>query len=437
MYLTLPDDYNIPQRVSSLKPSDLVILIELGEKVYYDCKENFTKESIEQQLKNKYDVYKSELETNHMCNLRMEASKTQMFMQQAQEQKLHYEKELSDLKESYQRSSENIISENQAYRHQVNELQSKLYSYTSESQNALFSKIESLLGYGNSTDNIEKGNFGENYVKDKIIELYPESSVEDVSKLTAAGDLLWELQNKVNLKCIVEVKNVSCARNLNVEKFVRDVVVNSEKIQVNCGLFVSLKTENIHHKGKFKLEFVNSVPVLYVANVFKYPQVLNYALYFIKEIQNFMLDHYSTEQSDEHMDVLKQSFCNYFNDVKEEYESLLNCCEEIHKNIERTSNSAAKMHKTIECVMKKHVNMMKSHEFLHYYEEPKREVPEPDTTQKSESVSKEQCVSKIVEYYKEHSKYPSGDESGITRHYRNKYGYRAMLDEAMKQLENS
>jgi hypothetical protein len=53
---------------------------------------------------------------------------------------------------------------------------------------------------------------------------------------------------------------------LLIEYNYRDMILNTKDKSCNCGLFVSLKTETIPNKGKFKLEFLNNFPIIYVSN---------------------------------------------------------------------------------------------------------------------------------------------------------------------------
>ena len=56
-------------------------------------------------------------------------------------------------------------------------------------------------------------------------------------------------------------------RPTEIQKFERDMLINTKDKSCNCGLFVSLKTETIPNKGKFKLEFLNNFPIIYVSNM--------------------------------------------------------------------------------------------------------------------------------------------------------------------------
>ena len=143
-----------------------------------------------------------------------------------------------------------------------------LRSKEMESNIEIIQKIDSLLGNGNNLDNIEKGNFGEQFVTQAICNEFPESIIDDVSGETAHGDCIWKMDSG-SFRCLVEVKNVAQSKNLDVGKFVRDMNIQLANGEANCGIFVSLKTDNIPNKGKFKLEYIQNYPVIYVSGVWK------------------------------------------------------------------------------------------------------------------------------------------------------------------------
>ena len=150
---------------------------------------------------------------------------------------------------------------------------------------SLSGKLDSLMGKGNTVDNAMKGDFGESIVANQIQHWYQASEIEDKSADTAKGDLLWKL-NDGEFRALVEVKNVQMVRPTEVQKFERDMLINTKDKSCNCGIFISLKTETIPNKGKFKLEFLNNFPVIYVSNILDDLETLRFALDALCSIQN-------------------------------------------------------------------------------------------------------------------------------------------------------
>ena len=96
---------------------------------------------------------------------------------------------------------------------------------------------------------------------------------------------MWKL-NEGEFRALVEVKNVQMVRPTEVQKFERDMLINTKDKSCNCGIFVSLKTETIPNKGKFKLEFLNNFPIIYVSNILEDLETLRFALDALCTIQN-------------------------------------------------------------------------------------------------------------------------------------------------------
>ena len=214
-------------------------------------------------------------------------------------------------------TKDNLIESKQL---EINELKTRVKKLEEENCTALSlsSKLDSLMGKGNTVDNIMKGDFGENIVQNQIQHWYQTSEIDDVSSGVAKGDLLWKL-NQYNLKCLVEVKNVKAVRPTELQKFERDMVININDGTCNCGLFVSLKTETIPNKGSFKLEFINDCPIIYVSDVLDNLIILRFALDCILNIQNKMSYYNSkvkcdtmNENFEEHVILFIQNTYNKF-----------------------------------------------------------------------------------------------------------------------------
>ena len=386
--INLPSNYIPSERLQTL-PSDVIVkIIEIGEFVYFEAQQAIENK----QMEIKINELKVQYEIDKRVAIETESAKTQVVLDT-----------MEHMRNNYENQSSYIL-----------QLQEKLSDNSSEAQRNVISKIESLLGSGNSTDNITKGDYGENYVLEIIEEMFPKSHMEDVSGNTASGDLLWNIDE---LKCLVEVKNVAQSRNLNVDKFVRDVGLNVNRGKANCGLFVSLKTETIPTKGRMKLEFVNGVPVLYIANVFKSPYLLKYTLTMMKEFQESMSKVSNSSEED------LTSFITHFNSLKVKFEEQASMIENIRKNVDTLQINVSKMQKSIEILIRDHAYQMRNYQHV-----CSDELEEPKV------VTRETCVAKIISYYNEHDKMPTGKESGISEYHRRVYKFSSLIEEAQKTV---
>lgn len=422
-YLKLPDDYVMSNRLKNTSNSELVKILHIGEFIYFEGYSSFTKDTYEQ----KYEHMKCILEKEHLHALSLEAVKTQHLI----EHNNNLQSNIDQLREDYKESIDSVKIEHENQIKEANtliqNLQNELKSISQESHNTILSKMESLLGYGNTIDNIEKGNYGENYVSNHILELFPESNLVDVSGLTASGDIIWEMAE--DFKCLVEVKNVSHSKNLNIDKFVRDMNHNSAQNYANCGLFVSLKTENVPFKGKLKLEFVNNCPVIYVSNVFKCPSSLQYAMYMIKEIHNYVSKYHNNEENDTQQDVNQtiSAISIYFDKLKSDFNTQNNLMDDLKKNIDRLLASFGKLQKNLSVIVRDHMYQMRNYNLNDSSETNKAFI---------KNMSIDQCIDIVLNYYNEYGKFPSGPNSGISPYYRRSFGYKNILNEAQKKISS-
>ena len=171
-------------------------------------------------------------------------------------------------------------------------------------------RLDSLVGKRSAIDNAAKGDFGESVVYRQIISNYAESAVDDTSGLTAAGDMIWRMDNN-KFRALVEVKNVQCVRQSDLTKFERDLSVNVQNGTCNCAMFVSLKAEHIPGKGSFCVEFANGVPVVYVAGVFSEEHILKIALQVLRSVHGISggATHGESEQYQQFIVAFVQEAC--------------------------------------------------------------------------------------------------------------------------------
>lgn len=283
-----------------------------------------------------------------------------------------------------------------------------LHAKVSENNTDILNKIDSLLGNGNTIDNIEKGNFGENYVSSMIIQEFPDAFVDDVSNETAHCDCVWRMDSGA-FRCLVEVKNVAQSKNLNIDKFVRDMNINLSNGEANCGIFVSLKTDNIPNKGKFKLEYLQGYPLLYISGVWKSPIILTFALRMMRcIIQN------STQDDGHVMDTVQinEYITKTYNTIVRE-QSIIS---DMRKSMDRMNMLLQKSQKNLtesivymEESMTKHNIMSHESEYTH---------------------EKEDSIASIHLFHDTHGRWPVSSESGVSKHICKKYTFKNLLQEA-------
>lgn len=263
--LELPCDYIISSRLLNLSSDEKAEVLNIGEHIYFN---GLTLYKNEENQKEKF-VFNQRLE-----EIRISTDK---------QIKDHTQSVVAQYQETVDSKNDLIVSKNI----ELNDLKNRISILEQENCQALSlsNKLDSLMGKGNTVDNAMKGDFGESIVANQIQHWYQASEIEDKSADTAKGDLLWKL-NEGEFRALVEVKNVQMVRPTEVQKFERDILINTKDKSCNCGIFISLKTETIPNKGKFKLEFLNNFPVIYVSNVLEDLETLRFALDALCSIQN-------------------------------------------------------------------------------------------------------------------------------------------------------
>jgi hypothetical protein len=282
MIIEIPDTVTLSEQFKKLSQDEIVKVIQIGEYIYFNGLSQY--DNIE---KEKYEfAYQKQIE-----DMRYLTDK------QIRE---HAESVMNQYNMIVETKEKLIISKTS----EIDELKSRIIKLEDENCQALSlsGKLDSLMGKGNTVDNAMKGDFGESIVANQIQHWYQASELEDTSAETAKGDLLWKL-NDGDFRALVEVKNVQMVRPLELQKFERDMLLNTKDKSCNCGLFVSLKTETIPNKGKFKLEFLNNCPIIYVSNILDDLNTLRFALDSLCSIQQKLKYMNTQEQSESDNDI--------------------------------------------------------------------------------------------------------------------------------------
>jgi len=295
----------------------------------------------------------------------------------------------ASLQDQIERLSSEYTHNNSRIRDEKDAIIDSLRSKETESNIEIIQKIDSLLGNGNNIDNIEKGNFGEQFVTQAIYNEFPESIIDDVSGETAHGDCIWKMDSG-SFRCLVEVKNVAQSKNLDVGKFVRDMNVQLSNGEANCGIFVSLKTENIPNKGKCKLEYIQNYPVMYVSGVWKNPLVFTFAMRMMKCI----LHHH--EHVDNQVDVvhIQEYMMKTYASIMKQQEFI----QDMRKIVDRTNLMIQKAQKNI------------TESILYMEETMTRHGISHESDGRHDDV-----IDKIIRYKEIHRKWPTASNCGISK----------------------
>lgn len=376
----VPETFLVPE---SLRTRDAHKVITIGD-IMYTKGVPFLLDNDPMQSKIVGDMAsKHELELGHMRDKMEHIAKShgeqvQTIMQMNQ-----------SLQDQIERMSRDHARVNEQIREEKDEIINALRSKESESNVEIIQKIDSLLGNGNSIDNIEKGNFGEHFVTQAIYNEFPESVIDDVSGETAHGDCIWKMDSG-SFRCLVEVKNVAQSKNLDVAKFVRDMNVQLANGEANCGIFVSLKTDNIPNKGKFKLEYIQNYPVIYVSGVWKTPVVLTYTMRLMKCI----LQHH--ERIDNQVDVvhIQEYVSKTYNSIMKQQEFI----QDMRKGIDRMNLLIQKAQKNITETILYAEETMTRHGISH------------DSTGRYDD-----AIHKIIKYKELHGKWPTASTCGVSK----------------------
>ena len=125
--------------------------------------------------------------------------------------------------------------------------------------------------------NDEKGTMGEEAIRNILTEEFKEAIVLDTSGQTSRGDLLFKWRN---LCCLIEVKNKLSLRYEDIAKFKFDIKDSG----VNCGIFVSLHTDQFPGMNRdcIQIETVHDVPCVFIH--LKHDSDLRYAVMYLNKI---------------------------------------------------------------------------------------------------------------------------------------------------------
>jgi len=129
----------------------------------------------------------------------------------------------------------------------------------------------------------ERGAAGEEVLAGHLVRLFPTAALEDVAREARRGDFRLVLPaagaSVPPVTILVESKNVKRISREDVDKFRRDLAAAVPE-GVGAGLFVSLLSPTVPHRGAFCIEAgaADARPAVYVAGVLADPGSLRFAV---------------------------------------------------------------------------------------------------------------------------------------------------------------
>lgn len=170
-----------------------------------------------------------------------------------------------------------------------------------------------LKFYGGT--NMEKGNLGECFVENLLKDnTFSDAIIEDVSGQTGAGDRLFKWRK---LKCLIEVKNKRKLTRDDLEKFTRDVATSAESLRANCGLFISLLTNEYPGRSRelIQVDYVGTIPVIFI-----YVTNQNQIIYALACLEKLVI----ADKSDHTQDIkmLANYYVNYRTSISESQKNI-------------------------------------------------------------------------------------------------------------------
>tara|TARA_Y200000002_G_scaffold330391_1_gene294994 strand:- start:1724 stop:2959 length:1236 start_codon:yes stop_codon:yes gene_type:complete len=134
--------------------------------------------------------------------------------------------------------------------------------------------------------NVEKGNFGEKFIQTYLYDKFSNCSITDTHKNTSYGDMLFKFEK---LNTMIESKNVMSLKREDINKFYKDIKIRTENSEINSALFVSLNDINISDSCRyFSFEIKNKIPVIFISNVFKNPELIRISIIILNYISKFI-----------------------------------------------------------------------------------------------------------------------------------------------------
>ena len=386
-------DVESDSRLKNKTPDEIKYIFEIGKSVYFNGMEFHIRKEIEQEHKQLEDKYRNlTVELENELKYKGEHCEEKMILYKTYSDNLNKttieakDVLIMNLQERLTNAENNIRIKDEEFREQINTLV----------------KLESLIGKGSTIDNAQKGNFGEEFVNKHILNWYPESNIIDKSHEDKKGDMHWFMDN-IEFKCLVEVKNVQYVRPEDISKFKRDMKETIINDGINCGLFVSLKTDTIPNIGKFSVEYINAVPIIYVSGIYIEVELLRFAFsVIIKLAMLYIKSSQFQEKSDDYNNKFENDAKTFISDLFNEWNKL----HIIHKSNEESINKLLTNNSNMKTLMDLVLIKLNTISSGYNIEIPKNEIKE---ISKSNSL-KNDMINAIYNFHTNNKRFPKVSE---------------------------
>ena len=181
------------------------------------------------------------------------------------------------------------------YDDMYNKLSANLYDYDknlNQNLNPMMNRIndinQNFFKFFNKFDagNVEKGNFGEKFIQTYLYDKFSNCAITDTHKSTSYGDMLFKYDK---LNTMIESKNVMSLKKDDINKFYKDIKIRTENLEINSALFISLNDCNISESCRyFSFEIKNKIPIIFISNVFKNPELIRISIIILNYINKFI-----------------------------------------------------------------------------------------------------------------------------------------------------
>ena len=158
--------------------------------------------------------------------------------------------------------------------------------------------------YGSKSSTEEKGTAGEKFIYNILTtsDRYTDSVTEDMSGVAKHGDLFFKWKQ---IRCMIEIKNKQTLTNTDIEKFERDIDASIISKNINCAMFISLRTDLFPGKQRnlIQFDYRNNILVTYLS--MSSMTDIHYSICCIDKLLA------STTTNDERADKLIKYFIDY------------------------------------------------------------------------------------------------------------------------------
>jgi hypothetical protein len=185
--------------------------------------------------------------------------------------------------------------------------------------------------FSNSKKSSVKGRVSENIVEVELRKYFKDDVIEDVSKQTGKGDLLFT-DNKQKIQIMIDVKNYETAvKTIEIDKLKRDQIGDQKiyAILASFGPIAKKKGLDIEEHTNPNNNDNNTYTILYVPNLKDGFTALFWAIIYYKRIKKNEL---SNNIEKEDIKVIKEKLDNANKIIKDELDRLDNVIKKYNKN---------------------------------------------------------------------------------------------------------